>query len=79
MNIGSVKADNYEGKNSRESIQYGYVKGDGLLGKTITAIHDLLRAELGYERRGDYKELFAIGRAWLELYTVLQAIEKAAK
>lgn len=74
MNIGSVWADNIEDPDNRESIQHGYIKGDGLLGDVVAAVHDLVRIEDEL-----WSSRLQSGPAWLNLYHALKAVEEATK
>jgi len=72
MNIGSVRADNIEDPTSLESIRHGFIKGEGLLGEIVVAVHGLANAVHDDEPYSCSR----YGPAWLNLYRVLKAIEK---
>ncbi len=79
MNIGSIRANNTEDPDNRDSIRLGFVTGDGLLGDAVRAICKLVSAVESYGRHRNDEALDDVEEARLNLYDVLKAIEEAAR
>lgn len=79
MNIGSVRANNIEDPDCRDTIRLGFVTGDGLLGEVLKAICKLVDATTEYECRLTETASSKVEEARLNLYDALKAIEKADK
>lgn len=79
MNIGSIRANNVEDPDSEASIRLGYVTGDGLLAKVVSAICELADAayDVGYfdsEVPTDVSNRLEC--AWLSAYEALKTVEE---
>lgn len=75
MNIGSIRANNVEDPDSRDTIRLGYVLGDGLLGEVLRAICRLVNATVNYECCLTETACNAVEEARLNLYDALKIIE----
>lgn len=76
--LGTVFADNVEDPESLDSIRFGLIKGMGLLGEVVTAVHKLIEAEndVYYEGYITEKMRTALYEQRVNFYETLKAIER---
>lgn len=75
--IGSIYANNIEDRESIKSMEFGFIGGDGLIGKVVKAVRELedVAIENGYYCGSEYRQ----GEAFQKLKEARVAFYKAMK